>query len=112
MPKMEVPMYEGNLNVDELLEKINTMDKYFDYEELEEDSKVKHTVTRIKVHVALWWDELQAYKRRKRKTKIRSWEKMVAKFKGNFIPRDYQLNYFRQLKNLRHKSMMVKEYTK
>jgi hypothetical protein len=33
-PKMEVPMYEGNLNVHELLDWINSMDKYFDYEEV------------------------------------------------------------------------------
>jgi hypothetical protein len=32
MPKIEVPMYEGNLNVDELLEWINSIDKYFNYE--------------------------------------------------------------------------------
>jgi hypothetical protein len=39
-PKMEVPTYEGNLNVDELLDWINAMYKYFDYEEVEEEKKV------------------------------------------------------------------------
>jgi hypothetical protein len=33
-PNMEVPMYKGNLNVYELLDWINSMDKYFDYEEV------------------------------------------------------------------------------
>jgi hypothetical protein len=37
---------------------------------------------------------------------------MVAKFKGKFMPKDYQLNFLRQLQNLRHKNMTVKEYTK
>jgi hypothetical protein len=53
-PKMEFPMYEGNLNVDELLELINSMDTYFDYEEVEEENKVKHAMTRIKGHAYLW----------------------------------------------------------
>jgi hypothetical protein len=57
-PNMEVPMYEGNLNVDELLDWINAMDKYFDYEEVDEENKVKHVVTRLKGHATLWWDEL------------------------------------------------------
>lgn len=35
---------------------------------------------------------------------------MVAKFKSKFMPKDYQLNLFRQLQNLRQKSMMVKKY--
>jgi hypothetical protein len=36
---------------------------------------------------------------------------MVAKMKAKFIPKYYQINLFRKLKNLRHKGMIVKEYT-
>jgi hypothetical protein len=50
-------------------------------------------------------------KRRKGKAKIRIWDIVVAKFKGKFIPKDYQFNLFRQLQNLRQKNMIVKEYT-
>jgi hypothetical protein len=56
--KMEIPMYEGNLYVEELLDWIRAIDKYFYYKDVEEDKKVKHIVTRLKGHVALWWDEL------------------------------------------------------
>jgi hypothetical protein len=52
-PKMEVPMYEGNLNVEELLDWINAMEKYFDYEDIDEENKVKHVVTRMKGHASL-----------------------------------------------------------
>jgi hypothetical protein len=34
------------------------MDKYFDYEDIEEEKMVKHAVTRLKGHAALWWDKL------------------------------------------------------
>jgi hypothetical protein len=37
--KMEIPMYEGNLDVEELLDWIRALDKYFDYEDVEEDKK-------------------------------------------------------------------------
>jgi hypothetical protein len=36
---------------------------------------------------------------------------MVAKIKSKFIPRDYQINLFRRMQNLRQKMMAVKEYT-
>jgi hypothetical protein len=46
--KIEVPMYEGNLDVEELLDWIRSMDKYFDYEDVDEEKRVRHVVTRIK----------------------------------------------------------------
>jgi hypothetical protein len=56
--KMDIPMYEGNLDVEELLDWIRALDKYFDYEDVEEDKKVKCAITRLKGHATLWWDEL------------------------------------------------------
>ena len=53
-------MYEGNLAVEESLDWVRVMDKYFDYENIKEDNMVKHVVTRLKDHATLWWDELQA----------------------------------------------------
>jgi hypothetical protein len=35
---------------------------------------------------------------------------MVAKFKGKFMLKEYQMNLFRQLQNLRQKTMIVKEF--
>jgi hypothetical protein len=36
---------------------------------------------------------------------------MVDKLKAKFMPKNYQINLFRKLQNLRQKGMMVKEYT-
>jgi hypothetical protein len=65
--KMDIPVYEGNLDAEELLDWIRALDTYFDYEDVEEDKKVKHAATRLKGHAALWWDELQADRRCKGK---------------------------------------------
>jgi hypothetical protein len=86
--------------------------KYFDYEDVDEEKKVRHVVTRLKGHATLWWDELQAERRSKGKQKIKNWDRMVAKLKAKFMPKDYQINLFRKLQNLRQKGMTVKEYTK
>jgi hypothetical protein len=37
---------------------------------------------------------------------------MVENVKAKFIPRDYKINLFRRMLNLRQKGMTVKEYTK
>jgi predicted DsbA family dithiol-disulfide isomerase len=110
-PRMEVPLYEGNLNVDELMDWISTLDKYFEYENVPDEKKVKFVVTRMKGHALLWWDGVQAERQNKGKTRIKSWDRMVAKLKGKFMPRDYQLNIFRQMQNLKQRGMSVKEYT-
>jgi hypothetical protein len=87
------------------------MDKYFDYEDVDEERRVRHVVTSLKEHAALWWDELQDERRSKGNMKIKSWDKMVSKLKANFMPKNYQINLFRKMKNLRQKWMTVKEYT-
>jgi hypothetical protein len=109
--KMDIPAYEGSLDAEELLDWIRALDTYFDYEDIEEDKKVRHGVTKLKGHAALWWDELQADRRSQGKQKIKSWDRMIAKMKAKFIPRDYQITLFRRMQNLRQKMMTVKEYT-
>ena len=61
--KMDIPVYEGSLDAEELLDWIRALDTYLDYEDVEEDKKVKHVVTRLKGHAALLWDELQTDRR-------------------------------------------------
>jgi hypothetical protein len=109
--KMDIPIYEGSLNVEELLDWIRALDTYFDYEDIEEEKKVRHAVTKLKGHAALWWDELQADRNSNGKQKIKSWDRMIAKMKAKFIPRDYQITLFRRMQNLRQKLMTVREYT-
>jgi hypothetical protein len=46
--KTDIPMYEGNLDVEELLDWIIFMDKYFEYEDVDEEKKVRHAITELK----------------------------------------------------------------
>ena len=88
------------------------MDKYFDYEDVEEEKKVRHVVTRLKGHAVLWWHELQGERRSKGKQKIKSWDRMVGNLKEKCIPKDYQISLFRRMQNLRQRGLNLKEYTK
>jgi hypothetical protein len=109
--KMDIPVHEGNLDVEKILDWIRAIDTYFDYEDVEEDKKVKHVVTILKGHASLWWDELQDDRHCKGKKKIKILDRMIANIKEKFIPKDYQITLFRRMHNLREKLMSVKEYT-
>ena len=95
--KMDILVYEGTLDAEELLDWIRALDTYFDYEDVNKDKKVKHVVTSLKGHATLWWDELQADRRCKGKKKIKIWGRMIVKMKAKFIPRDYQITLFRKM---------------
>ena len=71
------------------------MEKFFDYEEMEEGKRVKFVGTKLKGHAALWWDGVQVERRRLGKQPIKNWNRMVEKLRGNFLPSDYQLSLFR-----------------
>ena len=60
-------MYEGNLDVEELLYSVRSMDKNLNYEEVDEEKRVKQAVIGLKGHATMWWDELQAERRSKDK---------------------------------------------
>ena len=68
-------------------------------------------VTRLKGHASLWWDSVQAERRRKNKTLIRSWVRMVAKMRDNFLPKYYRLIMYRKVQNLRKMLLTMREYT-
>ena len=99
--KLELSTYEGSLVAEHLIDWINELDKYFEYEDIEEYNKVRFVVTKMKGHASLWWDSVQAERRRKSKPLIKSWDRMVAKMRAKLFPKDYQLTLYRHMQNLR-----------
>ena len=47
----------------------------------------------------------------KDKARINSWNRMTTKLRGKFLPQDYKMVLFRQLQNIKQKSMTVREFT-
>ena len=89
--RLEFPTYDGSLVAEHLIDWISELDKYFEYDEVEEDKRVRLAVTRLKGHASLWRDSVQAERQRKNKLLIKSWDRMVSKMRANFFPKYYQL---------------------
>ena len=51
--RLELPTYDGSLVAEHLIDWINKMDKYFEYDEVEEDKRVRLALTRLKGHASL-----------------------------------------------------------
>ena len=63
--KPELPTYDGSLIYKHLSDWISELYKYFEYDEIEEDKRVRLVVTRLKWNASLFWDSLQVERRRK-----------------------------------------------
>jgi len=110
-PKPEIPNYDGNLSTEVLLDWTSELDKYFECEEVSKDRRVKFAATKLKGHTTLLWDSVQAERRRMNKLPIKKWPRMVAKLKGRFLPKDYQVALYQQVQNVTQKGTTMREYT-
>jgi hypothetical protein len=110
-PRAEVPSYSRSLNPEELIDWINELEEYFEYEEIEDPDWVKFVKMKLKGHASIWWKEVQLVRNRRGKVKITRWDRMVEKLKKQSIPVDYELDLLKKLQGLKQGSRSVKEYT-
>eukprot|EP00253_Pinus_taeda_P004138 PITA_04138 len=110
-PRHELPTYDESLSADVLLDWLSEVNKYFEFEEASEDKQVKFAAPKLKGHASLWWDSIQAERKRLHKQPIKKWARMEAKMKEKFLPKDYQIMLYRQVQNLKQRGMTVKEFT-
>ena len=53
-PKPELPTYEGSLTVEHLIDWMSELDKYFEYDEVEDDKKFMLVVAKLRGYASLW----------------------------------------------------------
>ena len=58
-PQFEVPTFLGNLNPEELFYWINELEKYFEYEDINDPDRVKFVKEKLKRCAKIWCQEVQ-----------------------------------------------------
>ena len=58
-PKFNVPTFSRNLNTEQMINWINELEEYFEYEEIEDPDRVKFTKAKLKGHTKIWRQEVQ-----------------------------------------------------
>ena len=67
--KIEVPDYAGNLKPEEFIDWLNSMEKFFEWNSMIEEKKVKFTCTKLKGYAMIWWHHVGNIEQKKKKTK-------------------------------------------
>ena len=93
-----------------MIDWINELEEYFEYEEIEDPDRVKFVKAKLKGHAKVWWQEVQLDRNNRGKDKINKWERMVAKMKQKFIPIDYELDMLKKMQGLKQAGKSVQEY--
>lgn len=87
--------YISSLNPKGLIDQIIEMENFFEFDEMEQEKKVKFVVTKLKGCATLWWNVVQVERRRNNKQEIKGQDRIVAKIRENFFPKGYQVTVFR-----------------
>ena len=109
--RVKIPEFEGELDPDEFLEWTHMVERVFDYKDVPGDKKVKLVALRLRKYASLWWTKLFVNRVTCRKSKIRTWDKMKAKFKSRFLPPIYIQDSYLQFHALTQGGLNVEEYT-
>ena len=88
------------------------IERAFEYKDVPQDNKVKLVALKLRKYASLWWENVVKKRPKTGKPKIRNWEKMKSKLKGQFLPPSYLQDNHCKLHNLQWGNMSVKEYTR
>ncbi|XP_021999385.1 uncharacterized protein LOC110896229 [Helianthus annuus] len=108
--RLEVPEFEGKVQADDFLEWLQTVERVFDIREVPEDLKVKLVALKFRKHASIWWEHVQAKRRREGKRKVRTWEKLRSLMKKKFLPVTHKQDTYLDYHNLCQGSLSVEDF--
>jgi len=55
---VEIPNFKGQLNPDNFIEWMNTVDRVFEYKDILDDKKVKLVALKLHTYTLIWWSNV------------------------------------------------------
>ena len=105
--RTEIPEFEGNLQPDDFLDWLLTVERIFDLRDIPDNLKVKLVAIKLKKYASLWWENIQKQRRREGKHKVASWVKMKRLLRAKFLPVTFKQDAYIDYHNLKHDTLSV-----
>jgi len=109
--RMEIPEFNGQLHIEQFLDWISEVERFFDCMEIPDAKKVKLVVLKFKGGAAAWWDQTTANRAKFQRRPITTWDKLKKLLKERFLPVEFQSILYTQYLKCKQGQRTVTEYT-
>ncbi|KAA0058889.1 Transposon Ty3-G Gag-Pol polyprotein [Cucumis melo var. makuwa] len=109
--KVDLPTFNGRMDVEKFLDWIKNVENFFDYANASEHKKVQLVALKLQGGASAWWDQLQNNRRLFGKQPLRSWPKMLRLMKKRFLPINYQQLLYNQYQQCHQGLRSIMDYT-
>ncbi|XP_059459967.1 uncharacterized protein LOC132189308 [Corylus avellana] len=85
---IDLPSFDGYLHIEDYLDWIMEVERFFAYMCIPEEKKVKLVAYKLKGGASAWWEWLKLSRSREGKRPVTSWPKMKRLLNARFLPLD------------------------
>ncbi|XP_074305707.1 uncharacterized protein LOC141640928 [Silene latifolia] len=107
--KLDIPDFNGDLDTEKFSDWIRQAERVFEYKEYDEHKQFKVAILKLTKYASLWYENL---KKRDKKCKVDTWEKLKKHLMRGFFPRDYDQENYLKLQSLSQENLSVAEFIK
>ncbi|XP_074305174.1 uncharacterized protein LOC141640187 [Silene latifolia] len=110
--KLDIPEFNKGLDAEKFLDWIPQAERIYEYKYYGEYKQFKVATLKLTKYASLWYENLKRQRKKERKPKIDTWEKLKKNLMKRFLPRDYEQDNYLKLTSLVQESSSVANYIK
>ncbi|XP_042047201.1 uncharacterized protein LOC121793062 [Salvia splendens] len=109
--KIDIPSFNGTLNIEAFLDWVTDVDRFFEHVEVPNEKRAAMVACRLKSSPAAWWDRQLRDRELQGKARVCTWRKMRGMIVDEYLPADYDQVLFQQYQCCQQNNRSVHDYT-